>query len=242
VATTDGFVEVQNANIYGKLRTGPNGSYAIGANGKVGPLDWAGPGIKPGWYENDFNMDFPDVIEPYSPASGLQPTSTNSGGNATWILGSGRYTMSSLSLQAGDTLLVTRSATLYVTGNVDMKSQGNKASQIVIKAGATLKLYVAGASANFTQVNTEGNASTFQYYGLPSNRSLTWSGNAQYMGQVYAPNADFSLGGGGNNAMDFQGALVVRSITMNGHFNVHYDENLKRAPVVGFRVVSWREL
>jgi len=35
----------------------------------------------------------------------------------------------------------------------------------------------------------------------------------------------------------------VNSVVMNGHFNFHYDENLKRiGPAVGFVVSSWKEL
>jgi len=36
---------------------------------------------------------------------------------------------------------------------------------------------------------------------------------------------------------------VVKTVTMNGKFNFHYDENLKRVgPVSGFSVTSWKEL
>jgi hypothetical protein len=244
VATTDGIINVANANIYGKLRTGPQGSYKIGPNGRVGdlPSNWSGTsGIQPGWYLNDFNMDFPDVLEPYT--FGFPPTNVTTNGNTTYILGNGEYMMGDLTLSAGDQLLVVGKAKLYLTGNLDMKAQGQKAAAINITNDATLTLYVAGPTANFTQVNTVGNASTFAYYGLPTNTKVTWSGNAQYLGTVYAPNADFNLGGGGANTMDFQGSAVVRSVNMNGHFNVHYDENLRRAgPTAGYKVIAWREL
>src|SRR5205085_31173 len=96
---------------------------------------------------------------------------------------------------------------------------------------------------NLGMVNTAGNASTFQLFGMPTLTSLTWGGNTAYMGTVYAPEADFALNGGGQNTTDFQGALTVRSISMNGHFNIHYDQNLRRnAPASGYTVNSWREL
>jgi hypothetical protein len=50
------------------------------------------------------------------------------------------------------------------------------------------------------------------------------------------------LGGGGTDLYDFQGACVVDSITLNGHFSFHYDENLtKKGPQSGFVVKLWQE-
>jgi len=111
-----------------------------------------------------------------------------------------------------------------------------------------LKLFVGTASgssvtANLTQVNLTGNAINFGFFGLPSLTSIVWSGNNQYVGTVYAPEGDFTCGGGGNNTMDYQGACVVKTVTMNGKFNFHYDENLKRnGPMSGFQVASWKEM
>ncbi len=45
-------------------------------------------------------------------------------------------------------------------------------------------------------------------------------------GTIYAPEVAFTLGSGGLNTYDFQGAWVVRSLAVNGHFNFHFDENL----------------
>jgi len=55
--------------------------------------------------------------------------------------------------------------------------------------------------------------------------------NANFVGAIWAPQADFTLGGGGNNTYDFIGAVVTRSVKLNGHFNFHFDENLER---IGF--------
>jgi hypothetical protein len=92
-------------------------------------------------------------------------------------------------------------------------------------------------------VNIVGTAKSFQYFGLPTNTSLSWSGNANYIGTIYAPQATMTLGGGGNDDYDYQGACICKAITMNGHFNFHYDEDLKKnGPVGGFAVSSWQEL
>jgi hypothetical protein len=138
------------------------------------------------------------------------------------------------------------SAKLYVTGNLNMKSASG--SWITMAPGASLRLYVGTVdgppvSAQMTLVNTPGFAGVFQYYGLPSNNSVSWSGNNIYIGTVYAPQADFTAGGGGSTLLDFQGSCVVSNLNLNGHFNFHYDESLRRnGPATGFTVVSWREL
>src|SRR3974390_1378064 len=90
---------------------------------------------------------------------------------------------------------------LYVTGGINMQSQNG--SWIGVGTNASIQVYVGTTdttqpvSSSFTQV-TNVNAGSFQYYGLPSNNSVSWNGNAYYEGTVYAPEAAFSLGGSGN--------------------------------------------
>jgi hypothetical protein len=92
-------------------------------------------------------------------------------------------------------------------------------------------------------VNSNGVASNFQYYGLPSNTNLTFSANAAFVGLIYAPEAVFTLGGGGSNTYDFIGASVTRSSKMNGHFNFHFDENSNTyLGLFGYSAISWDEL
>jgi hypothetical protein len=237
VASTEGFINVGNAEIKGKLYTGPlnEGEYYVGPQGSVGDLSWAGPGIEPRAYFNDFNMSFPPVDEPY--ATGVPPTA-GPGSTNTWDLLGGydyKYT-GNVKMGNKDIIMVVDDATLYVTGNFEMSGQ------IIVAPGATLKLYVGGIKTDLNQVNTDGNAFSFQYYGLPSNKLISWGGNDEYKGTVYAPEAEFRLGGGGTDTYDFQGACVVDKITINGHFNFHYDENLRRrGPVSGFVVTQWQE-
>lgn len=243
IASVGGFVNIQNADIYGKLLTGPSGSYSIG-NGFVGDLSWNVNGqIEPGWYRNDFNALIRDVDTPYTSGYSI-PAGT---GTNTYAIGSGDYYVNGdLVLNQNETLYVGGNARLYVTGNINMKSQNN--CFITIAPGGSLILYCgttdgAAVSAQLTQVNTAGNASTFQYWGLPSNTAITWNGNNSYVGTVYAPEAAFSCGGGGSTDFDYQGACVVYSASMNGHFNFHFDENLSRlGPPTGFSIISWREL
>ena len=163
------------------------------------------------------------------------------GTNYIYVLGSDNYLMTSLTLKSKEIMYVNGNAVLYVTGDVLM--QGNLSSQIIIGPGASLAVYVGGASAVFTQVNNQGNAKNFSYYGLPANTSVTFGGNAAVIGTIYCPNADFTIGGGGTDVYDFEGSVMAKTIKMNGHYNFHYDQGLVRSgPSFGYVATSWKEL
>jgi len=73
---TGGVVNVGNANIFGHISTGPNGTIDIGSQGSVGDATWqaSNKGIQPGWSANDMNVSFPDVEVPDSVKGGYTPT------------------------------------------------------------------------------------------------------------------------------------------------------------------------
>jgi hypothetical protein len=217
----------------------------------VGDLAWVDAeteGVQPGHYKNDFNLDFPPVLPPFEtaiPPMGGTITGTNSSGivsstNYTWVLGNGNYMSSGeAKFNTGDTILVNGNATLYVTGDFLMGG----GSSIVIAPGANLQLYVGGKDTTIGTLNNAGNCANFTYFGLPENTSISLAGNDIFLGSIYAPDADLSLSGGGNNLLDFQGACAVKTIGMNGHFNFHFDENLRKTgPVRGYQIASWKEI
>ena len=248
VATNSGLVNslsVGNANIHGRAATGPGGSVAVGANGAVGSMAWhqgGSSGIQPGWSSDDMNVSFPDVSAPFT--SGTTPVSGSVGGtNYNLVLGTGNYILDALSLSGQNKALVTGHAVLYVRGSVSLSGS---ASIVIATNNASLKFYAGGPNASLGGngvANGTGNANNFYFYGLPTLTSLSYSGNAAFVGAIYAPNADFSLSGGGNDTLDFVGASVTSTVQMNGHFNFHYDENLARVgPSRGFIVTSWNEI
>ena len=65
-------------------------------------------------------------------------------------------------------------------------------------------------------------------YGLPTSTSVTFGGNAEFVGILYAPSAELRFNGGGADRADFMGAAIVGGAQLNGHFEFHYDENLGR--------------
>jgi hypothetical protein len=243
VFSTEGLINVQNAEVMGSLYTSPDGSYTVGSGGSVGDLNWVlggTYGLQAGHYKNDFNADFPPVAPPYS--TGLPPAgATVAGTNYTWVLGDADYMYtdpSGAKFNSGDIIFVTGRARLYVTGDFIMGA----GATMVIAPGASIQLYVGGANAGIGQVNNQGNCATFMYFGLPGNTSINLSGNNSFLGAWYAPSADFKLSGSGTGDIDFQGSCVVNTVNMNGHFRFHFDENLKRnGGIRGYQVTSWTE-
>jgi hypothetical protein len=209
-------VGVGNARILGKVRTGPDGTANLGTNG------YATGGI-----HHNFNIAFPNVTLP----------------SGVWIpVLSNSITVNGMTypyriLSAGDYLLNGLNSSLYIASNVNCRIRitGNVAltgvEEIRIAYGATVKLYMQGASfktAGNGIVNDNGYAASFYYFGLPSNTSIQLAGNGGFVGAIYAPQAAFALGGAGSDLQDSIGASVTKSVQINGHFNFHFDEHLKR--------------
>ena len=81
------------------------------------------------------------------------------------------------------------------------------------------------------------------FYGLPSMIDLKYAGNGEFTGVIYAPDAVFTLNGGGSSTLDFIGSSVTKTVKMNGHYHFHYDENLKKnGPNDGYKAIAWKEL
>lgn len=247
IAATAGLVNSQNigsAEVYGNIATGPGGTVALGTQG-----------LMTGTVTDDMNVTFPDVERPFAtapspsfgmftPPSGHDHDRNGSGGGYTLVLSSGDWQINGNLSMSGSYghILVTGNARLLVTGDVNLTST----AAIEIATNATLKLYVGGATAILGGtgiVNDGGNASQFQYYGLPTNTRVDYQGTTPFTGVIYAPNADLTLGNGGSNTYEFVGAATTKSTTLNGHHNMHYDENLSHsAPFRGYVAVSWNEI
>ena len=237
-------IGVGNANIKGHVATGPGGTVTIQSNGSVGDLDWVDSGtagIKPGWATDDMHTEILDVQAPvftsgYSTPGGQTVDTVN----YDYVLDhSGDYKLANFS---GKVLVSTNvSATLWVT---DTFSFGPN-DYILIAPGASLTLYVSAPTATIGGsgvINSDNYALSFQYYGLPSNTSFSFKANAAFTGAIYAPEADFTLGGGGKNEYDFVGACVVNTIKLNGHYHFHFDEALRKALWRGYVVTAWNEV
>ena len=196
------------------------------------------------------NVFFPDVEAPFTSGYSIPSVlgalaSLISGTNYTYALGSGTYQMSSLTMSGGGAtpqrMIITGNAILYVTGNIAIS--GN--AYIYIAPGASLDLYVAGATASFGGqgvINPSAQAKNFRYMGRPTNTSVTFSGNSAFAGVIYAPQAALTMSGGGSTVLDFIGASTTSTVTMSGSFNFHYDESLANTTDAFYVASSWDEI
>ena len=246
VATNSGLVSsvsVGNADIKGKVSTGPGGSVAIGPNGSVGDKAWVeggNNGIQDGHIADDTNVELFSAQLP----QGVNWTTTYNGSvNGTNILnGLAQPGFFKLNTFSGK-VLVTGNVTVYVPLGGTLDFTGN--SGVTLANGATLKIYVGAADAKISGNGfmNPGSALNLQYWGLDSNTSIQFGGNAAYTGTIYAPEADFKLSGGGNDMYDFVGACMTKKVTMNGHFKFHYDKALRKlGPIMGYIVKTWNEV
>jgi hypothetical protein len=246
VATNQGIVNsvaVGNADIRGHVSTGPGGSVIVGSNGSIGDKAWvtSNTGVEPGWVSDDTNVDIPDATAPYTVATATALTNQKyppvTGPTYDFILGTGNYRLSDFHGK----VLVMGTANLIVDNSFNFSGGDG----ITISPGASLSVYVGvqNASLGGNGVQNQGDAMSFIYYGLKSNTSLSFGGNSSFTGTIYAPYADFKLGGSGSTDYDFVGASVTKTVTMTGHFHFHYDESLsRRFPIREYVVFSWNEL
>ena len=229
-----GAISVGQANIYGHVNTGPGGTASVGNNGYVGPLPQSGSGIQPGYSSDDMNVNFSDPVLPTPPGGLWFPVVGNV------ITNSGYYSVLSIS---GNLTINASNVVLYVIGNISLSGNnvvnvGTNASATIYVGGPTISTSGNGAINNLTQ-----NAANMAIYGLASVTSISLSGNAAFTGTIYAPEATFSFGGGGSTTYDYVGALVAKSVTLNGHANFHYDESLARnGPARGYIPKIWKEV
>ncbi len=166
-------------------------------------------------------------------------STTNSVSTATYydyvFEGSGDYSGHTIS----GTVYIKDSVRVYVTDTLDI-------SALVIKSGSSLKLYSSAPSVSLagnTTANSDGTADSFSFWGTPAVKSITFSGNANFTGTIYAPDADFTLNGSGSEVIDFIGGSITKTVKMNGHFNFHYDEALRKiGPFRAYIVTGWNEM
>jgi hypothetical protein len=244
VATNSGLVDslnVGNANIKGYVATGPGGSVAIGPNGVVGDSQWhlsGNQGIQDGFSRDDMNVDFKPVKEPFTSGYSTPSGGTVDGVYYDYIIGPGRNQISNLTGK----VLVTGDAVVHVTDSI--RFTGN--DYLVLAPDTNLQIFMSGETALFGgngDWNQNGSALNLQYWGLPTNTSVSISGNGSFTGTIYAPQADLTLNGGGRDTYDFVGASISNTAHLGGKVQFHYDEALSRVgPKRGYIVNTWNEI
>ena len=130
-------------------------------------------------------------------------------------------------------MIVTGNVTLWVQNSLAVSGSG----YIYIAPGASLTLYVGGTASisGGGVVNGTGLPQNFSYYGLPSNKTLNYSGAANFVGTINAPRADFALSGGAS----VYGAIICNTFNLSGGSSVHYDQSVRGGGI--FLITSWVE-
>lgn len=238
-------VDIQNANIWGRVATGPFGTVSIGPNGSVGDLAWQNAGtkgIKPGWSTDDMNVDFPDVTIPNVSWSGMPGGS----GSYKYVfnLADSYYAITSGDIN-GKILVTARNVHLWVQTGWRFSGQDS----LTIASNASITIYLDCPSADITGQgiinNNPGGFSTADQcyiFGTSKLTTLDMGGNGEATCAVYVPYANVTFHGGGSSDQDFSGAAIVNSIKLSGHYSFHYDEALGRRGLWrGFVLTSWSE-
>jgi len=233
-------INVGNGHIYGTVDTGPGGSVVYNGSGGVGNTNW-GSGIEAGYSTSDMNVSFPDPTPPpgwsswtpLAPASGA--AATVNGTNYTYVVTGQMTAGAGFSLGSGATMVIVGNASLYVNGDFSV----NSGSSIYIAPGASLKLYVDGNTtmSGGGVLNATGLPANFSYYGMTNNTTIKYTGGADFIGTIDAPEANFSISGGAS----VYGAAIVNSYTsQSSGSGLHFDEGLIIYGML--KLTSYREL
>jgi putative adhesin len=225
VASVGGIVNIGNHTIDGNLYLGPTASYASGTNQVLDKIYY------------DYNVQFPDAVLPTAswPAAPISGHGANAvhdfTSSGTWLV--------------SDSLPITVEAGVTVTLQVTTTSFSPSSISILggMTNSGTVIMYQDSGSATLSGNAAAGGnrPENFIYYGLPGVTSITLGGTTAFIGAIYAPEASLTLNGGGNSN-NLQGSAIVKSVTMNGHYDFHYDESLATyGPARGYTVNSWQE-
>jgi len=158
---------------------------------------------------------------------------------------SGTYTGIALKSTGDPGMLVIQGGDveLHITGDIAL---GN-ACEIVVEDGASLKLYVDGdiACDNGSSIWAEDsskNAKALTLYSTGEGlQTFDLKAKNEWVGVVYAPNADVTLYAGG----DIYGAMITGSFELKSGGDYHYDRALKTVSPddegVRFVFTKWNE-
>lgn len=150
------------------------------------------------------------------------------------------YSMNQLS----DNLFVDgQDVVLYLTNGLSYSG----GDTLTLNTNADVQLWTSGnisTSGNGVINNKTFNTHAFAIYDvLGSSPSISLGGNGAGTGYIYTPSSALSFSGGGNNTYDVVGAIFCKTISINGHYNFHFDTSLAPAlPADQFIVINWQEV
>jgi hypothetical protein len=231
---------LSNGNVAGII--GMSGGGTIHGNAVTGPSGTVTGGTVTGTISHDANVQINDPALPAGFSTGSYATSLPAGSvngtNYTYVAGTGNYEISTLTIQAGKSMVVNGNAVIYVTSTANNSLVVGGSGFIYLAPGGHLALYLGGPSTISGQGMVNGNqrASDCFIYGLPTCTAMTYSGGSVFYGVVDVPEADFKFTGGTGAA----GSFTANTVLISGSGGVHYDTSL--GGPIGFVVRSWNEM
>lgn len=254
VATTstaiDPVVVGSSATIYGYVSTG-GGDPVVGTGGRIyGVTTPSGTNVDTSRIRHDFVANLPDVTAPTGSSTSVGSVSHNitlpRNGDSPGTNGRYLYTASSIDMTSNDTVKITGPVDLIVTGNISITGT---AGLVIGGSGSTnpsLNIYCPGSIelGGTAALNATNKPATLTVWGTaPSGTSqtVTISGNSDFLGTLYAPNAAVNLTGSGAT----NGALIGNTVTVAGSGDFHYDirlGDLATSLDVSYRITAWSEL
>ena len=225
-----------NSTVRGDLKTAPGGGLQSGGNFAY-----------TGTFADDLDVEIPDVTVPWtlSPPFSTSLNINNAGSSRTIsISGDTDLEYGSISVSGKGELTFTGNGKLriYVDGQTQVSGKG----QIIIDNAAPgnnlqVEFYVNDHTQLTGLVLGSGLASDLAIMGTTNCTHIHYSGKSDYIGVVYAPQANFHISGQGGMV----GAAVGDTVQMTGQGDFHYDESLGDiilGSVGAYEIISWVEL
>jgi Tfp pilus assembly protein PilX len=132
---------------------------------------------------------------------------------------------------------------LHITGDIEV----GQSCEIVVKDGSSLTLYADGdihcrESSGINVENPAKEAQTLKLYATGDDAQyFDIKANSEWVGVIYAPNADVDLYANG----DVYGSVTANNFSFKAGGNYHYDKALKKVAIdddgVRFVIKRWKE-
>ena len=251
VASTPGALNMgDNPTIYGSAKTGGGNVSKTGAAKLTSTV--GGSGWSSALETHDFAFTFPAVTVP-TPTT-VNTITANVTGNVTfprsgdyanadgkyyynWGTKINSYASATMTISAPCVFIMTPAA---ATTNTITTSSG--ATWTYGNSTATVEIYTAGSmnfdsGANFFANGVPSRCTI--YFTAASGSQFHTAGGGTWSACIYGPNTAFNIDSGG----DFRGSVIMKSCTLRGGVNFHYDETLGTlGSGTGVAVAQWKEL
>ncbi len=226
VASGGGIVNLGVVTISGNLYLGSNAVYSSSATNVTGTI-----------YSN-YNVQFPDVFLPTTDASSNAVVWLNAPGNSSfhdftvngyyWVNNSGTITV-----EPGVTVALQVTVQNFNPSSITLKGGITNSGSLVIYHNPVNPGGIAILGANAIGGPIGNRPVNFIYFGLPNVSNIILAGTGDFSGAIYAPAATMTMNGGGA-IINVDGSLIVGWATENGHYHLHFDENLLTNGPVGY--------